>query len=454
MAIWSTKRRFVYGGSFLLVLAVVSGLIFWKAVYTAPTCTDGVKNGEEKGIDCGGACKNLCTSDTLTPVVLWTKIFNVSGNVYTAVAYVQNPNINSKNASATYEFSVYDENNRLITIKKGETSIPKGKKFAVFETGLVLKDVRPKSADFKFVTLSPWEKDTSKEPDIDLTYGTLTSTTTIPRITGTIANNSLKGLEEIELAVFVLDSNENVVAASRSFIDNLIPKSSQDFVFTWPKPFNLGVEACVNPVDIALALDRSGSMRSESIDPPEPFTTVVSTAKSFIEALKSDDQASIFSFGTNSGIESNLSKDKKAAVAAISKIFLSTTTQEQTNITGGLRDSFEELKSLRARSGAKKVIVLLTDGVPTEPTDPKIFDYPVISAQKIASEIKTAGVEVYTIGLGKGAGETFLKSISTDDAHYFSAPNKETLGEIYNKIGSSLCVRKPNVITVIYRALE
>jgi hypothetical protein len=27
---------------------------------TAPTCTDGVKNGTEEGPDCGGPCPNAC----------------------------------------------------------------------------------------------------------------------------------------------------------------------------------------------------------------------------------------------------------------------------------------------------------------------------------------------------------------------------------------------------------
>ena len=47
------KRRLIYGGSVLLVLALIFGTIFWKLLYSAPTCSDGVKNGDEKGVDCG-----------------------------------------------------------------------------------------------------------------------------------------------------------------------------------------------------------------------------------------------------------------------------------------------------------------------------------------------------------------------------------------------------------------
>ncbi|MFZ2693721.1 MAG: hypothetical protein WAX85_00255 [Minisyncoccia bacterium] len=88
MFLWSTKRRFIYGGSVLAVVASISLIIFWSIIYRTPTCNDGEMNGGETGVDCGGACKNLCTSEALNPVVLWAKTFSISGDVYNAVAYI------------------------------------------------------------------------------------------------------------------------------------------------------------------------------------------------------------------------------------------------------------------------------------------------------------------------------------------------------------------------------
>jgi hypothetical protein len=241
MALWSTKRRFMYGGSFVLIAVLVVGGIFWKLIYRAPTCSDGKKNGDEKGIDCGGSCKNLCTSDALTPIVLWSKIFNISGDVYSAVAYVQNPNINSKNPKATYTFKIYGANNSVIVTKEGEVSIPKNKKFAVFETGIIIKGNKPKSAGFEFKSFSPWEKEVGQEEGISVEYGTLTGTSTTPKLNGAISNDSLQNISKIEITAFILDNNENVIGASRTFVDNLLKGTSQDFVFTWQKPFDSAV---------------------------------------------------------------------------------------------------------------------------------------------------------------------------------------------------------------------
>ena len=168
---------------------------------------------------------------------MWSKIFNVSGDVYNVVAFIENPNVNSENKTASYQFRVYDTENKLITIKDGVTSIPKNKKFVVFETGIILKNSKPKSTDFKFTSFGPWLKDTTKEPEISLKYGTVVSATTTPRLIGSIFNKSFKNISQIELVVIVSDDKENTIAVSRTFIDDLLKNSTQDFVFTWQKPF-------------------------------------------------------------------------------------------------------------------------------------------------------------------------------------------------------------------------
>ena len=238
MALWSTKRRWLYGGTVVAVLGIFFSIVFFSTFYKAPTCSDGVKNGNELGVDCGGSCQFLCTADALTPVILWSKIFNISGDVYSAVAYVENPNISSKNDNASYTFRIFDENNHLITVREGKTTIPKNQKFAIFETGFILKNTKPKSADFAFNSFSQWKKDTQSKPNLSISYEPIIVSSAGSRIDGTISNNSFINVGRVEIDAFILDSNENVVASSQTFLDSLAQKSSQPFVFTWPKTFD------------------------------------------------------------------------------------------------------------------------------------------------------------------------------------------------------------------------
>ncbi len=448
---WSANRQILYAGVVLSFLLVVAGGIIYKFAYHSPTCFDTKKNGDETGVDCGGSCQLLCKSDALSPVVLWSKIFNISGDVYSAVAYVENPNATSRNPKAIYEFKIYDAKNNLMGTRTGEISIPKNKKFAVFESGFNFKNTQPKYVEFTFTSFALWVKDTEPEPRISIDYSTFLATSTVPRIEGNISNNDTYTIPTVELTAFVLDNKENVIAASQTFVDNLVRKSSEPFVFTWPKPFDFGVESCSNILDLAIILDRSGSMKSESIQPPEPFSTVLSTAESFVRNLGEDDRSGVVSFGTTGTLVSPLSGNKIETASAIHTMTLSTTTLEQTNITDGLILAQAELQSPRTRPESKKVIILLTDGIPTEPRKTGVSDYPSISALTEANMIASSSITLFTIGLGKNVSSGFLKNLATDDSHYFYAPDKSALTNIYKRISSSLCEKKPNVISVMYR---
>jgi len=448
---WSGKRRLTYG-SVLLIVFILGGIFFYyKTLYRAPTCADGIKNGTETGIDCGGACSNICTTDTLSPIVLWSKAFLVVNDVYNLAAYIENPNINSKNTDASYEFKIFDDQNKVIATRTGKTFIPKNKRFIVFEPSLPLGTKKPKYVEFRFTSLGVWQKDSASEPVLDVRYSPLSGTSTVPRIEGTISNNTIKSVQNVELVALVFDNKENVIAVSRTFIDGLPKNTSSDFVFMWPRPFNLGKEICLNSVDLSLVLDRSGSMKSEGNNPPEPFTTVKETAKNFIKNLSDNDRVGIISFGTNAFQESPLSADKQALIKTIDSFNLATGTKEQqTNIGEGLSLASGQLGSVDSQSGSKKVLILLTDGIPTEPRNSQ-QNYPRLYAESIAQQIISSGTIIYTIGLGKDVNEGILKTIAGDSSRYFFAPTKETLSSVYSKIGTALCDRKPNAITIIYR---
>ncbi len=237
MISWSEKRKFYYGAGVVVVLLLIFSFVFFGLFYRAPTCTDGKQDGDETGVDCGGSCPNLCQGDTVAPIVYWSKFFNVSGGVYDLAAFVENPNLTSENSQAAYEFKVFDGDNLLIGTRDGETFIPKNKKFIIFEPGFVIQNRTPKYVEFDFTSFGVWQKDSAPEPDISVTYSPLSATTTSPRIDGVVSNNSTQDINEVELTAEVEDQNENTVAVSRTFVDNLTAGSSQNFVFTWPKPF-------------------------------------------------------------------------------------------------------------------------------------------------------------------------------------------------------------------------
>src|SRR3989344_8605923 len=121
MSSWSFRRRLLYGGSVLLVIAIIVFTTVFSFFYKPPTCFDGARNGNEQDIDCGGSCVKLCQSDFLPPKISWggAKFEKVAEGLYNLASYITNPNTNGAAINVPYKFSLYDSRGILITESAG-----------------------------------------------------------------------------------------------------------------------------------------------------------------------------------------------------------------------------------------------------------------------------------------------------------------------------------------------
>ena len=115
-----------------------------------------------------------------------------------------------------------------------------------------------------------------------------------------------------------------------------------------------------------------------------------------------------------------------------------------TNTGDAIHFALEEFTSSRNNDDARKVFILLTDGLATSP-DPDPEEY----ARQASRAIKAADVEVFTIGVGTKVNEAFLKEIATDEKHYFLAPQRSTIGRIYEDITTAICEDGPAIIDIL-----
>jgi len=451
MISWSFKRKLLYLGMPLVVALLLSGYIFFKYFYASPTCFDGAQNGDETGRDCGGSCQLLCTSDSLAPVVRWSESFAVTDSVWNAGAYVENPNINSESPKATYIFRLYDEKNVLITEVNGETFIPKNKKFLVFYPSINTGGKTVKRTEFEFTGNLTWITSNKFVPDLKVIHGSIEKGSTTPLISGTVLNVGAMSAGPIELSVIVYNGRGNAIGISRTYVDNVPIRAQSDFGFTWPRAFKETETVCEVPSDVMLVLDRSGSMASISRTPAEPLTSVKNTATSFVSSRKIGDQVGVVSFANEASnpIDYVLSPNVTAVTDAISRIFIATTSAQNTNVGDGLLKAIAELESFRAKSDSKKVIVLLTDGDPTDPKKSGEVNYPAFFAEQAAGEAKAKNISLFTIGLGSLVNNEFLSRLASSPSQYFSAPTASDLSKIYTRINTSICTLRPNMIELI-----
>ncbi len=453
MDTWASKKKLTYVLIFCSALFVFVFIPFLILYHKSPTCTDGIKNGSERGIDCGEGCPILCSVDVLSPLILWQRAFKVTSEVYNVVAYIENPNLYASADYAPYLFKIYDSENTLIAERSGVTFISSKSTFAVFEPGIIIGEKIPTRVTFEFISELLWKKDTALKPQLTIRTPVLSEEEEHPRIDALISNNSLQPLSNVEAVVVVFDGEGIAIGASRTFIDYLAKDETAPIIYTWPEPFEADIGFCNVPVDTMLVIDRSGSMNDDQENPPEPLTSVKEAAKIFVDRLEERDYVGLITFATQitTPPDSFLTNDFSGLKNIIDEVFIRTGPGQDTNIAAGLEYAKQELVSSRARNDSSKIIILLTDGIANEPVKSGNPDYPENLALSTATDAKKEGIEFFAVGLGDKVNKEFLLKLASSPEKYYSAASREDVDTIYKDIATALCRKGPAIIEIIPR---
>ncbi|MCA9353113.1 hypothetical protein KC901_02930 [Patescibacteria group bacterium] len=241
MSRWAVKRKrrvlIIIAILFLIALA----FIFIRVENSKqPTCFDGIQNGQETGIDCGGACSKVCLEEVNNLVVWWERPFQVTNGVYNVVAYVENQNLYSGIKQLFYEFRLYDKNNILVAEPvQGSTFIEANKRSAVFESGITTGDNEAYTVFFHINSVQDWDR-VSQEYAYNLftiSKPVLTNQTTAPKLSAIVRNESFINFEDVPVVAILYNQEDNAIAASQTFVDVLDQGTEQQVFYSWPEPF-------------------------------------------------------------------------------------------------------------------------------------------------------------------------------------------------------------------------
>lgn len=220
---------------------VIGGPLAYWYFSIPPTCTDGIQNQGETSPDRGGPCL-LLDDDALTPPgLLWVRSFKVRDGAYNAVAYMQNPNNDAGVRSVSYRFGLYDERNVLVTEREGTAFIMPGGVTPIFEGNIETGSRVVAHTYFEFTQSPRWERLSNSSNVLKIEGTAISDELTMPRLSATVENTSVKELRNIEFIAVVSDPAGNAFAASQTAIPILLPGERQELVFTWPSPFNITV---------------------------------------------------------------------------------------------------------------------------------------------------------------------------------------------------------------------
>jgi len=255
---WASSRQFKYLAIFLLVIGLIIFIFIYPLIFKKATCSDNKQNGAEIGIDCGGTCSRMCEEEITNPVVLWSRAFSVVGSNYNLVAFVENRNKNSGVISASYEFRVYDANNKLLGRREGKIFIPPNQQFAIFESRFDSGESQLKSVTFEFLPPLVWIKKapTLQTLPINVNNIIFDNNKDTPNLSAIVNNDSIYDLPEFDVIAILYDADHNAINASKTHKDKLLNNNSLPVVFTWPEilsafPVTKDILIQINPFSVS-----------------------------------------------------------------------------------------------------------------------------------------------------------------------------------------------------------
>lgn len=179
-------------------------------------------------------------------------------------------------------------------------------------------------------------------------------------------------------------------------------------------------EKTVSIYDVYLVIDVSGSMLDEG-----KLDNAKNAANIFIDSIASDkNQIGLVKFSSLVKVLSKATSDSQS----LKNMIQSLVAEDGTALGDGIKIATDSL-TLEGRSQAKKVMLLLTDGMATEGIDP-------VGASIVANQ---NGITIFTVGYGTDADANTLNAIATNTGgQYFYAQSGQDLVDVFNRISKIL----------------
>lgn len=173
------------------------------------------------------------------------------------------------------------------------------------------------------------------------------------------------------------------------------------------------------PLDVMLVLDRSSSMQGPKFGAARSAVAAFAAEMDFQRA-----RVGLITFNQGPSLDQGLTTDPAALVRALPAL----EAGGNTNIGLAVREARAELAGPRGRSGVDKAIVLLTDGLPQQPS----------LALDEARLARDGGIAVYAIGLGGDLDPGLLVQMAGGEDRYFGAPTDAELAQVFARVARRL----------------
>ncbi|MEK7125127.1 MAG: FxLYD domain-containing protein [Patescibacteria group bacterium] len=228
------KQLFI--GCVYVVIFALIGFGVYRLSNPAPTCTDGVKNQSEDGVDCGAqACGKLCVPEPLDLKVRSVKVFNTRPQEYDILAEIENPNDIYGATGIPYTLSLVNSSNGAIATRRGTFFIvPKQTRYLVV-TALKTKEGVAQSVVVLGKVL--WRQVDPSAPRIDFPlrreqYAVQAGGGST--LEGAVYNNSDFDFGTVDINVLLYNAQNEIIGINHTETTTVPSRTERYFKVSWP----------------------------------------------------------------------------------------------------------------------------------------------------------------------------------------------------------------------------
>ncbi len=233
MSLWGARRQFSFLVILLLILVIMAaGGLWW--FWPKASCSDGKRNQDELGIDCGGSCLLVCQVEALPVRVLWSRVLPLGGQTYDLAALVHNPNSKLALEEVTYSARILDEKNLFVTRVTGTINLAPLEQTLIFKTNIDVGKRLPARVVIDFTTTPRWRY-SSEHFDFETSDKQFTNLP-VPLLKAKVMNRSTVPYREVEVGAVLADGEHNAIASSLTLIPELGSGETKEISFSWPRP--------------------------------------------------------------------------------------------------------------------------------------------------------------------------------------------------------------------------
>ncbi|HUX35987.1 MAG TPA: hypothetical protein VMV71_03055 [Candidatus Paceibacterota bacterium] len=243
-----TFKQFAYGLFYLAILGAIFYWLYSPLLKPASSCSNGVQDTGEQGIDCGGVCPNACATSQLAAIIAGQPmVFHPTPSSISVMVQIQNPNQTFSASRFYYKFTLLDASGN--PVPGGEIN---GESFVyASEIKYIAEFNKPfasssniVAADFSVTGQPDWvSSSVFNKPDLALQNSSTSISNSEIDVTGSIINNDNVSVSNVDIFAIIYSKLGQPAGISKTELSGIMPGQQQSFSIAHPLLGNIDTSA-------------------------------------------------------------------------------------------------------------------------------------------------------------------------------------------------------------------